>query len=169
MNRRKRKKIPTILIICEGESDKEFLQFLKDVWSNRYSGGVITLKTFHGGGIGHTIKKTQRNQIESSRVYLFFDKFTIDKERSVRIPRTMHLIKSEPCLEALVCHILGARETFEGKNEKDCKRHFKSTYGGGMVTREWLKQNITKEMLEKAIEQIPCLKEIQKIMRGEWE
>ena len=167
MNKRIREKIQTILIACEGESERNFIRFLIDIWDTRYSGYKINPRDIGGGGLKHIVQKTARSQIDSTMPrYLFLDQFTAEEGKSFHVPKSIRLIESVPCLEAMICQILGLEKTFEGMSEKDCKRYLKEKYGCSEITKKWLEQNITKEMLEEKIKSIPCLNELRQILQG---
>ena len=164
--RRKREKVRTVLIACEGQDDEEFLKFLKGVWHMRYSGHVVRTFVVHGGGVKQMVEKTLSNPAESSERYLLLDQFTVDKERGFHVPQSISLIKSDPCLEAMICCALESGRTFEGMSERDCKRYLKETYTCDGIARKWLEQNMTERVLERAAKKIPCVKKIQQILQG---
>ena len=165
MSQVRREKIQTVFIACEGESEKNFIQFLVGTWGTRYSGYTVRIKSCDGGGLKHMAKKVTRSIIDSEGpCCLLLDQFTVEKERGFQVPKPIELIKSNPCLEAMICQILGSEKTFEGVSEKDCKKYLKEKYGCDEITKKWLEQNIKKEMLEEKEKSIPCLKKLRQIL-----
>ena len=165
MGQVKRKKVPSVLIACEGDGDKEFVQFVMSFWYPRNSGHRIMVKSFHGGDPNRVVKKAPQYPIDISRWYLFLDQFTIAK-KNFRTPKSVYVITSDPCLEAMICRILGSEKAFGGMSEKDCKRHLREKYGCDRITKKWLKQHITEEMLEERRGSILALSELWEILRG---
>ena len=158
-----RYKIRAIQIACEGEV--AFLQFLVPRWYVRGSGFKVTRQDLGGGGLKTILVKAKKSFMGHDATFLFLDQRTIDAAPGISIPKSIELLVSDPCLEAMICRILGSDKTFEGVSEQDCKKYLRDTYGCDAITKEWLEGCITDEMLKKGVKNIPCLGKIEQILK----
>ena len=165
MARFSRDRVKTIRIACEGDDEVEFLRFLISRWHVRKSGFTIALKPLHGRGLKTMLAEVRGDFVKYNDTYLFVDRHTIDTATKISPPRSIGLLVSNPCLEALICHILGSNEAFENTSEKDCKKHLRDVYGCDAITEKWLKGHITDKMLEKGVKTIQCLNKIERILK----
>jgi len=126
----------TILIVGEGETEKAFLQYLKELFILRDADFAVKVECGFGGGPKGVVQKTIR--LRSSRAY---DKcfVLVDSDRPFeadhnlvvlmrRKPR-VEMLKSTPCVEGLFLAILRHRNFSQSSATSDyCKREFEANY-----------------------------------------
>ena len=126
----------TILIVGEGETEKAFLQYLKELFISREADFVVKVEGGSGGGPKGVVQKTIR--LRSSRAYdkCFvlvdsdrpFDADSKLEERMRKKPR-VEMLKSTPCVEGLFLAILQHRNFSQSSATSDyCKREFEANY-----------------------------------------
>ncbi len=102
----------TLLIVGEGYSEVAFLNYVKQLFSQRNDGRQIKIKNAQGKGAKHVIDWTIRQTFNAQYdvVAVVFDTDTtcwntkIQKEAE---KRSIHLLTSEPCFEAMLLRVLG--------------------------------------------------------------
>ena len=160
-----RERVRVVRIAGEGDDEIVFLKFLKMSWHVPGGGFKIKLKSLDGRGLKSMIDKIKQDPAEYDGKYLFLDQRTVDAVSGVSVPKSIRLIISDPCLEAMICQVLGSTKTFESMKEQDCKRYLRQEYGCDAITEKWLLQNITGDILEKEVRRIQCLRELQQVLR----
>lgn len=126
----------TILIVGEGETEKAFLQHIKELFIPRDADFVVKVECAAGGGPKGVLQKTIR--LRSSRAYdkcfVLVDSdrpFKSDsklEERMRKKPR-VEILKSTPCIEGLFLAILQHRNFSQSSATSDyCKREFEANY-----------------------------------------
>jgi hypothetical protein len=126
----------TILIVGEGETEKAFLQHLKELLVSREADFVVKVECGSGGGPKGVVQKTIR--LRSSRAYdkCFvlvdadrpFEPDSKLEERMRKKPR-VEMLKSTPCVEGLLLAVLQHRNFSQTSTTSDyCKREFETNY-----------------------------------------
>lgn len=126
----------TILIVGEGETEKAFLQHLKELLVSREADFVVKVECGSGGGPKGVVQKTIR--LRSSRAYdkCFvlvdadrpFEPDSKLEDRMRKKPR-VEMLKSTPCVEGLLLAVLQHRNFSQTSVTSDyCKREFEAKY-----------------------------------------
>jgi hypothetical protein len=126
----------TILIVGEGETEKAFLQHLKELLVSREADFVVKVECGSGGGPKGVVQKTIR--LRSSRAYdkcfvlvdadRAFEPDSKLEERMRKKPR-VEMLKSTPCVEGLLLAVLQHRNFSQASATSDyCKREFETNY-----------------------------------------
>jgi len=107
----KRKAVKTLLIVGEGQDEVAFLNHVKQFPGVRGNGWQITIRNAKGKGAAHVIDVARRHSqiADYDGVAAWFDTDTdwnVQAER-VASKHRIQVVKSEPCLEALLLRVLG--------------------------------------------------------------
>ncbi|MBU0649531.1 MAG: RloB domain-containing protein [Candidatus Omnitrophota bacterium] len=165
----------TILIVGEGQTEKAFLQYLKELYVTRESDFVIKVECGSGGGPKGVVQKTVR--LRSSRAY---DRcfVLVDSDRPLetdsKLEERMHkkppieILKSTPCIEGLFLAIL-QHPNFSQKNalSDNCKREFEINYisDDKKTDKRSYVDRFTREILDERRKNIQELDAILKAMQ----
>lgn len=153
--KQKRKANRTVLIMGEGATEKAFLKHLKNLYGERGSGLVITIRAATGGSPGNIVRYTE-NIIKNrayDRVAILMDtdvewaKETRERARK----RKIALIGATPCIEGLLLNILG--HTVPLRSE-ECKQSCAKFFGGGLMDEAIYQNIIGKHIFEKKRQKI---------------
>ena len=101
----------TVLIVGEGLHEERFLQHVKALYVSRGCGLTMTIKNARGKGARHVVDWTARQAANSAydAVAALLDTDTDWSPAVAEIARKKRIkvLKSEPCLEALLLRVLG--------------------------------------------------------------
>lgn len=160
----------TLLIVAEGDAEVAFIRHLKIVYRD-VLGRAVQDANAHGKGGRHVLEVAIRraNNRDHDKVILLLDTDTNwgdaerAKARKSQIGRRgrLDVIESNPCLEAWILRILGV-ET-EG-DTKHFKRLFRATIGCETHAPGWMERTLSKEVLDKAREEVQQLAELMNHM-----
>ena len=157
MARRRPSPLHTVLLICEGKTEKAFLKHLQSLYIVRGCGVAVKIISADGKGpeyiVNYTIRRSHR--IVSDRILTLLDT-DIPITAEVRKKATqgnIQLIESSPCFEGLLLKILNEQIPATSKQcKQSCKKHFPSP-----LTKQENYQNLTPTLLEKRRKNIPEL------------
>lgn len=122
MAKRYRKTLFTVLIVGEGETEKAFLEYLRELYVCRGCGTKTTIKNAHGKSPKHILDiaiRQNRNK-DFDRTILFLDTdvpWPVDVIKKAANNRYI-MIGNSPCIEGLFLEILGKRTP---DNTQECK------------------------------------------------
>ena len=157
MARRRPSPLHTVLLICEGKTERAFLKHLQSLYIFRGCGVAVTIISADGKGpeyiVNYTIRRSHR--IVSDRILTLLDTdIPITAEvRKKAAQRNIQLIESSPCFEGLLLKILNERIPATSKQcKQSCKKYFPSP-----LTKQENYQNLTRTLLEKRRKNIPEL------------
>lgn len=152
--RKARGTIKTKLIICEGISDKKFIDRIKGIIHKRDCGFSVKIDQASGGGpksaIIHTI--TYAGSFDKKCVFIDSDiPIPVDAVRAAK-NHNLIIIQSIPhCLEGLLLKMTGyAGEIIDTNFAKET--FYKQYELQNAVTQKWYDENINDALLEKIIE-----------------
>lgn len=101
----------TILIVGEGRHEEAFLNHLKQLYVPRGCGLSVTVKNARGKGALHVIKWTvgQIANADYDTVAALLDTDTGWDAKAKKLARRkrIHVLKSEPCFEAMMLRMMG--------------------------------------------------------------
>lgn len=114
----KRELVPTLLVVGEGDSEEAFLRHIRQFPLCRRNGTKITIRNAHGKGAAHVIDYAIRisKNFNYDVVVVFFDTDT-DWNNTVRKKAEKYklkMVKSDPCLEAMLLRALGLNPDLYG-------------------------------------------------------
>lgn len=100
----------TLLLVGEGETEQAFLQHVKALYAQRGSGLRVTVRCAHGKGAGHVVDYAIRQRIHQfGHIAALLDTdagWTPSVQKRAR-EKHIQLLKSEPCLEAMLLRAIG--------------------------------------------------------------
>lgn len=110
----------TLLIVGEGYGEVAFLNYVKQLFSERANGKQIKIKNAKGKGAKHVIDWTIRQTFNADydRVAVVFDTDTTCWNSDVRKKaekNSIALLASEPCFEAMLLRVLGKSDAGDAK------------------------------------------------------
>lgn len=152
--RRTREINKTRLIVCEGVSDKKFLERVKSLIATRDGGLRVSIDSSGGGGPKGVLNTVLNTQGLYDTKYMLVDsdipitqaiKKTCDK-------RDIKIVQSIPfCLEGMLLKASGFKQ--EIRSSKHAKEEMSKRYGLGItITEQWYEEYLTKEFLLSVIE-----------------
>ena len=175
MKRQQRKQRQTILIYCEGKTEKIFVKYLYALFTSetQLKNRRIKIKEGDGGGPLHLINKVKNDPASYSDKYIFLD---MDKKSKIEIKNLeetarknhIELIWSVPCLEGLFLKILKDNFNEKSFDSARCKSLFKNEYNKGQDSwdKDLLEKYFSKMRLNTKKRTIPILKKIIHIIQG---
>ncbi len=120
-----RKAQRTLLIVGEGRHEEAFLNHLKRHYVQRDCGLSVTIKNARGKGAQHVIKWTARQianaEYDTVAVLLDTDTDWNPKTEKMAKANRIHVLKSEPCFEAMMLRLIGKTAT---GNAQSLKKQF---------------------------------------------
>lgn len=105
----------TLLIVGEGRHEEAFLNHLKSLYVTRGCGLSVTIKNARGKGALHVIDWTAKQiaNVDYDVVAALLDTDTDWNTKTERLAKTkkIQVLKSEPCLEAMMLRLIGKPAT----------------------------------------------------------
>ena len=160
----------TLLIVCEGDAEIEFVRFVKRTYADAL-GRAVQETNAKGKGGKHVlevgIRRARNNRAFDKLILLLdtdqdWDDKLRAKARNTRIGKhTLSVIESSPCLEAWLLQILDA--TCEG-DTRQLKQKFKEHTLVEAHDPTWMARFLNRNLLDKAREQVPQLAELMNHM-----
>lgn len=154
----------TLLIVGEGDAEVIFVRHVKAVCAESVGRSVQTINA-HGKGGMHVLQKAinhMKNR-DYDKVVLLLDT-DIDwsnAERAKAAKKRIGVIESTPCLEAWLLQIAGVQ--VEG-DTRVCKRAFHGQFGCEAHQDGYMEKHFSREILDKARDQVPQLNELMNHM-----
>ncbi len=139
-----RKTQRTLLIVGEGRHEEAFLYHLKQLYVPRGCGLSVTIKNAKGKGALNVVKWTVRQiaNMAYDAVAVLLDTDTDWNEKTRKLARTkkIHVLKSEPCFEAMMLRLIGKTATGNAhalktqfapyvKNDATQRDHYSAYFG----------------------------------------
>ena len=161
----------TLLIYGEGQTERVFANFLKNVFVKRNSGVRITIDSGNGGGPAELMKKVSGKLKQRS-----FDDCVVMMDTDLPWPKSLpkrvnktqiHYAGAIPCIEGLFLKLLNDPKyhSMQHSSQK-CKRHFHRKYLGEEEKHD--KDNyhkiFKKQTLLKRICEIPDFEKLLHLM-----
>ena len=172
MKRKQRRQRQTVLIYCEGKTEKIFVKYLQTLFASKAKiNKRIKIKEGSGGSPLYLINKVKSEPASYNDKYIILDKDEKNRTEIKKFEETakqndIQLLWSVPCLEGLFLKIL---ENNFPLNSAKCKSLFKNKYNNGQ--KHWdnnlLAKYFPKTKLNVKKKTIPVLKKIIQIMEGE--
>lgn len=143
-----RKAQRTLLIVGEGRHEEAFLNHLKRYYVQRDCGLSVTIKNARGKGAQHVIKWTARQiaNAEYDTVAVLLDTDTDWNPKTEKMAKTnrIHVLKSEPCFEAMMLRLIGKTTTGDAhalkkqfapyvNNDATRRDHYAANFGPGCL------------------------------------
>ncbi len=157
MVRRRHPRLHTVLLVCEGKTEKAFLQHLKSLYITRGSGVAVKIISAGGKGpeyiVAHAIRRSHRIASDRIRVLMDTDIPITAAVRSKAAQHDIQLIESNPCLEGLLLKILDRPVP---STSKQCKKICKECLIGPLTEKEGYGK-LPFELLEKRRRDVPEL------------
>ncbi|MBW8067571.1 MAG: hypothetical protein GJU73_09020 [Ferrovum sp.] len=105
----------TLLIVGEGRHEEAFLNHLKSLYVTRGCGLSVNIKNAHGKGALHVIDWTAKQiaNADYDVVAALLDTDTDWNVKTEKLAKTkkIQVLKSEPCLEAMMLRLIGESVT----------------------------------------------------------
>ncbi|MDD5000445.1 MAG: RloB domain-containing protein [Thiomonas arsenitoxydans] len=111
----------TLLLVGEGETEQAFLQHVKALYVQRGSGLRVTVRCAHGKGAGHVVDYAIRqriHQFDQVAVLLDTDDGWSAAVQKRAQEKRIHVLKSEPCIEAMLLRAIGQSANGSAKDLK---------------------------------------------------
>jgi len=144
----------TKLIICEGISDKKFVERLKIVLHKRESGFSVKIDQAAGGGPKSAILHAINYYGDYNCKGVFIDSdlpIPVDAKRAAKNHDLLIFQSTPHCLEGFLLKLTGHPGEFI--NTASAKELFYKTYGlPDVVTQKWYDEHIDSLMLNKIID-----------------
>lgn len=149
----KRKLVPTLLAVGEGESEEAFLKHIKQFPQCRNNGKKITIKNAHGKGAAHVIDFAIRvsKHFNYDVVFVLFDTDT-DWNEAVRKKaekNKLKMVKSDPCLEAMLLRALGVHPDMNASLKKQFSPYINHDSTEAENYREFFHEEALQKMRKK--------------------
>ena len=147
----------TVLLVCEGKTEKAFLQHLKSLYITRGSGVAVKIISAGGKGpeyiVDYAIKRSHRIASDRIRVLMDTDIPITAAVRSKAAQHNVQLVESSPCLEGLLLKILNKRvPATSNQCKRSCAHHFPSP-----LTRQENYKQLTRALLQRRRNNVPAL------------
>lgn len=147
--RKVRGTLVTKLVMCEGVTDKRFIERVKCIYHKRGNGITVRIDEAGGGGPKSAIMAAITHEGQFDRKYVFIDSdLPISKDALAAANRKgIIIIQSAPlCLEGLMLRILGNKsEIFNSPMAKDTLNGMFQLSNG--ITQLWYDTYINAELL----------------------
>ncbi|CAI1776425.1 Uncharacterised protein [Serratia entomophila] len=144
----------TFLIVCEGVSDKRFLERIKRFTVQRDGGLRVTVDESGGGGPRGVLNRAINYPGQFDKKYMFIDSDIAITQEVAKIAqrKNIRIIQSRPfCLEGLLLKSKGfAREIRDSQHAKQEMRNIYDLDLG--ITERWYEEHLTQEFFLSAIE-----------------
>lgn len=175
MKRKYRKQRKTVLIYCEGKTEKIFVKYLQTLFAYKVKmkNRRIKIKEGYGGSPLHLIYKVKNDPAIYKDKYIILDK---DKKKEGEInnledtakKHDIQLLWSVPCLEGLFLKILRDDFNEHSFSSVKCKSLFKHEYNKeqDQWDKNLLEKCFPKEKLNVKRKTIPILEKMIHIMEG---
>jgi hypothetical protein len=148
-----RKAQRTLLIVGEGHDEAAFLVHVKSLFITRGCGLSVTIKNAQGKGAKHVVEYTigQKKNAAYDHVAALLDTDTdwTDTVRARAENNDIVVLKSEPCLEAVLLRVMGKKD--QGNSNK-LKKQLRAALAGDASEKESYATRFTKAVLEKVRE-----------------
>ena len=160
--RRKRRRVArTVLLVGEGDSEEYFLRHLKTLYVQRGCGVVVTIKNARGKGAAHVvdvaIRMSRNADYDIHAALLDTDTDWNEKSQSAARKGKVHVLPSEPCLEALLLAIHGL--PVQGRPTARLKHDFAARFGSTASQAEVFPHHFPADLLENARTRLPVLRQ----------
>jgi len=144
----------TRLIICEGISDKKFLERVKRFTIQRDGGLRVSIDESGGGGPRGVLNRAINypGQYDSKCIFLDSDINLSAEVRKICQRKSITIVQSTPfCLEGLLLKSKGyAREI---RDSQHAKQEMRATYGLNLViTENWYNEHMSEIFFSSVIE-----------------
>jgi hypothetical protein len=143
----------TLLIVGEGRHDEAFLRHVKSVFVTRGCGLEVTIKNAKGKGARHVIDHTirQSSNVDYDTVAALFDtdQDWSDQVAALAKRKRIKMLKSEPCLEAMLLRALNLNCT---GNSSQLKNRLAKLLAGDAADSESYSRCFTRNVLENTKE-----------------
>jgi hypothetical protein len=155
----------TLLLVGEGDTEVAFLHHVKGLYAPRGSGLRVTVKNARGKGAKHVVEWTSRQigAFDSKAVLLDTDEdwsgATAKKARMARI----HVLKSEPQIEAMLLRMLGQSDA---GNSRALKAKLASFVRNDALCAENYEDFFGKECLENGRKTEQAIDDLLKLLGG---
>ncbi|MNG76315.1 hypothetical protein D3C79_348390 [compost metagenome] len=144
----------TILIVCEGVSDKKFLEKIKKFTVQRDGGLRVTIDESGGGGPKGVLNRAINYPGQFDNKFMLIDSDIALTQEVVKVSqrKNITIIQSKPfCLEGLLLKSKGFDR--EIRDSQHAKQEMKNAYGLELViTERWYEDNLTQEFFLSVIE-----------------
>ena len=148
-----RKQIKTKLIICEGISDKKFIERIKLLTHNRDNGFTVKIDQSSGGGPKTAIIHAINYAGQFDRKCVFIDSdIAVPKDAfAAAKKRNILIIQSAPhCIEGFLLKLTGYNK--EIHNTEDAKEVFYGKYNlPQIITQKWVDEYVDILLIEMII------------------
>ena len=150
----------TVLFVCEGKTEKAFLQHLKSLYISRGCGVAVKIISAGGKGpeyiVDYAIRRSHR--IASDRILVLMDTDIpiTTAARNKAAQHNIQLVESRPCLEGLLLRILDKPIS---ATSKQCKRSCREYFDGPLTEQESYRV-LTRKLLKQQRNKIPGLNQL---------
>ena len=175
MKRKHRKQRETVLIYCEGKTEKIFVKYLQALFASKANmkNRRVKITEGHGGSPFYLVHKVKNNPASYKDKYIILDK---DKKKEGEINNLektakkydIQLLWSVPCLEGLFLKILRDDFNEHSFDSVKCKSLFKNEYNKGQDhwDKSLLEKCFPKKKLNVKKKTILVLEKMIQIMEG---
>lgn len=147
--------IPAFAIVGEGRAERVFLEHLKSLYAPRGCG--VTYKIIEASGKGgrgvldYTISRT--HGLGYDEVYALLDTDTDwdDEQRARARKNKIHVIESEPCIEAW---LLAVYNDNAKRTSAKHKAEFERRFGGPSTDRRIFERHFSRQILDEARDRV---------------
>ena len=151
----------TVRIICEGYSEEHFIKHVRTLYLQRRGNLELSTKNAHGKGARNALRLAL-----SPRVRLGVDDIAIlvdtdtdwdDAQRKIAKQRKIHVLESDPCLEAWLLSTAGHVSTGDSKERK---RIFHKMFGSHAQDEIVYPRHFGKSVLDAARGKVRVLNQL---------
>lgn len=160
----------TVLMVGEGDAEVLFLKHLKDLYVQRGSGVVVTIKNARGKGAAHVvdfaIRQSRNTAYDLVITLLDTDTDWNDKTRALARKGKVHTSPCQPCLESVLLDIHQApvRDHLTAQLKQDFQARFGAPAHDPMAWRHF-----NRGVLEAARPRVQVLNSLVHVLtRAEW-
>lgn len=163
--RRERHVRRTVRIVCEGRAEEYFVKHVRSIYLVRRGNLVLSTRIAHGGGGLNALRLAMapRVRLGVDDVAIFIDTDTDwdDRQREIAKHKRIHVLESEPCLEAWLLAVAGHVSTGDSANRK---RTFAERFGADAHDEYIYAQNFDKATLDAARGRVPVLNRLLELI-----
>lgn len=149
---------PTLLVVGEGKAEVALAALLRSLYTRDGQGKAITIRDAQGKGAGNVVNAAIRHKKYGNYdgVCALLDTDTDWNEAVQARARKgcIHVVASDPCLEAVVLEILGERST---GTTSELKERFNRVVGGEAHSDGVIARLLSRDLLDNARPRVEIL------------
>ncbi len=155
----------TVRIVCEGYAEESFVKHMRSIYLGRRGNLALSTRNAHGKGgrnvLRYALTPSVRAGFDVVAIFLDSDTNWDDSQRKIAQQKGIHVLESDPCLEALLLTIAGHPSTGDSANRK---RLFAAKFGAEAHEASVYALHFEQAVLDAARGRVPVLDRLLKLI-----